>query len=73
MDDIEDWEAEFMHTACVAIVHYEQHLRSDEAINTSKGLAKAMRALKDQLPDELITLLREELGNNNAKKIKANG
>jgi hypothetical protein len=60
MDDVGDWEAEFVRCACIAIVHYEQHLRSDEPINTSRGLAKAMRSLKDRLPDELITLLRTE-------------
>jgi hypothetical protein len=69
MDDIEDWEAEFMRSACVAIVHYEQHLRSDDPINTSKGLARAMRSLKDQLPDELLILLRTELGTKNASRL----
>jgi hypothetical protein len=61
MDDLKEWEAEFVRCACVAIVHYEQHLRSIEPMNTSRGLAKAMRALKEQLPDELVTLLKKEL------------
>jgi hypothetical protein len=55
-DEEEELVSELLHRASVAIICYENLLRSKEPQDRSKELAKAMRDLKDMLPDELLEI-----------------
>jgi hypothetical protein len=57
-NDLEDWTNDLLVRSCQAIVRYEEHLRKTEPIGSSKDLAKAMRELKEVIPDELLEIYR---------------
>ena len=48
-----------VHHACLAVIKYEDHLRSKDSIIEAKALAKAMRELKNMVPDEILEVMRE--------------
>lgn len=57
-NDLDDWTSDLLSRACIVIVRYEEHLRSKDSITAAKGLAKAMRELKDVVPDEIMEVMR---------------
>lgn len=57
-NDLDDWTSDLLSHACKVIVKYEDHLRNKDSIVAAKGLAKAMRQLKDLIPDELMEVMR---------------
>jgi hypothetical protein len=50
--------SELLHRASVALICYENLLRSKEPQDRSKELAKAMKDLKEMIPDELLEIIR---------------
>jgi hypothetical protein len=56
--DLEEWANDLLVRSCWAIVRYEEHLRKTDPIGNSKDLAKAMRELKELVPDELLEVYR---------------
>ena len=59
--DLEEWTEAIVLRACLVIVYYEEHLRSREPLGASKNLAKAMRMLKEEMPDEVLDTTRDKL------------
>jgi len=59
--DLEEWTEAVVLRACLVIVRYEEHLRSREPLGASKNLAKAMRMLKEEMPDKVLDATRDEL------------
>jgi len=57
--DHDEWATLLVHHACLAVIKYEDHLRSKDSIIEAKALAKAMRELKNMVPDEILEVMRE--------------
>lgn len=57
-DDDYEWATLLVHHACLAVIKYEDHLRSKDSLADSKALAKAMRELKEMVPDEILEVMR---------------
>jgi hypothetical protein len=56
--DMDDWATRILHHSCLAVIKYEDHLRSKDSIVQAKALAKAMRELKETLPDDVLEIMR---------------
>jgi hypothetical protein len=56
--DLDEWPNEIMNRACNVIVKYEAHLRSKDSLPAAKGLARAMRELKEVVPEEILEIKR---------------
>jgi hypothetical protein len=56
--DHDEWATLLVHHACLAVIKYEDHLRSKETLAQSKSLAKAMRELREIIPDEVLEIMR---------------
>lgn len=57
--DLDEWTNSLLMKACICVVRYEDHLRSDKHLYESKKLAKAMRELKELLPSEALDIMRD--------------
>ena len=57
-DEDYEWATLIVHHACLAILRYEDHLRSKDSINEARALAKAMRELKEIVPEEILEVMR---------------
>jgi hypothetical protein len=57
-DEDYEWATLLVHHACLAVLKYEDHLRSKDSINEAKALAKAMRELKEMVPNEILEVMR---------------
>jgi len=58
VDDDYEWATLLVHHACLAVLKYEDHLRTRDTIVEAKALAKAMRELKNMIPDEILEAMR---------------
>jgi hypothetical protein len=59
VDDPDEWATLLVHHACLVILKYEDHLRSKTgSLADAKALAKAMRELKEMVPDEVLEVMR---------------
>jgi hypothetical protein len=59
VDDPDEWATLLVHHACLVILKYEDHLRSKTgSLTDAKALAKAMRELKEMVPDEVLEVMR---------------
>jgi hypothetical protein len=58
VDDPDEWATLLVHHACLVILKYEDHLRSKGTLGEAKALAKAMRELKEMVPDEVLEVMR---------------
>lgn len=56
--DVDAWETELLHKSCLVVLRYEDHLRSRDSLKDAKALAKAMRELKEAIPDEIMEVMR---------------
>lgn len=56
--DVDEWTHELLHNACQVIMRYEDHLRTKDRIGEAKALAKAMRELKETIPEEVMEVMR---------------
>jgi hypothetical protein len=56
--DQNEWTTLLVRHICVALIKYEDHLRSRESVTDAKALAKAMRELKEVVPDEILEVMR---------------
>jgi hypothetical protein len=57
--DYDEWAMQIVHNACLAVIRYEEHLRSKETLKEAKALAKAMRLLRESVPDEILETMRD--------------
>lgn len=57
-DEVDELVSELLHRSSMVVVCYENLLRSREPQDTSKDLARAMKDLKEILPDELLEVIR---------------
>ena len=56
--NLDEWPNEIMNRACLVIIRYEDHLRSKDSLPSAKGLARAMRELKEVVPEEVLEVMR---------------
>lgn len=56
--DVDEWTDELLRGACKVVLKYEDHLRSKGSIAEAKELARAMRELKDNIPSEILEVMR---------------
>ena len=57
-DDEEELVSELLNRVSVVLICYENLLRTQSTVDTSKDLAKAMKDLKEIIPDELLEVIR---------------
>jgi hypothetical protein len=57
-EEYDELVSELLNRASMVIVCYENLLRTQSTVDTSKSLAKAMKDLKEILPDELLEIMR---------------
>lgn len=57
--DHDEWATMLVHNACMVILKYEDHLRSKDSLKEAKALAKAMRELKETVPEEILEVMRD--------------
>jgi len=56
--DVDEWTNELLRGACKVIIKYEDHLRSKGSIGEARELARAMRELRDNIPDDVLEVMR---------------
>lgn len=57
-EEYDELVSELLNRSSMVIICYENLLRTQSTVDTSKSLAKAMKDLKEILPDELLEILR---------------
>jgi len=57
-DEDYEWATLMVHHACLAILKYEDHLKGKGSLTEAKELAKAMRELKNIVPEEILEVMR---------------
>ena len=57
-DDEEELISELLNRVSLVLICYENLLRTQSTVDTSKDLAKAMKDLKEIIPDELLEVIR---------------
>ena len=57
-EEYDELVSELLNRASTVILCYENLLRTQSTVDTSKSLAKAMKDLKEILPDELLEIMR---------------
>ena len=57
-EEYDELVSELLNRSSTVIICYENLLRTQSTVDTSKSLAKAMKDLKEILPDELLEIMR---------------
>lgn len=57
--DVDEWATLLIRSACLAVIKYEDHLKGKDSINKARDLAKAMRELREMIPENVLENMRE--------------